>query len=525
MPSSAHIIRANALRIPLADESVDLIVTSPPYWAQRSYRDNGEHYEGQIGSEPHPRYWLDAMFAIMKECWRVLNPGGSCFVNLGDKRAGSGGHNNSGLGPSAKSTLTGSKANRTGTTAGEVKALRRNAPDRYEQAHFGRPKSRQALPERFIIGCEDGLADPDGIGWIYRQCICWEKINGLPESCGDRTRDNFEFIYHLTKSEYYFAAMDEIREPHNDLSWLGRDHGSVRNPDRQDGGKPASTANPLGKLPGSVWRIPSEPLKLPTWRVVRAGRTVQWFTGKEDDAYALALKWMRAMGTSGGRPSLRRVASHFAAFPTELSRRIILGFSPSAICTACGEGRRPVAGKRNVIDHESPNSKGGGRRDLTEPDSNTRGMLAPGRPAMRSEVTILGYACACTPRTSHRGKRGDWRKGREANPSTRAGESETIGALVARRPGGFGTKIPLSEGEWEYHFADWTPPPTQPAVVCDPFSGTGTTIGVAKELGRLGVGFDLSHSYCAVAHWRVDESGQFAKAEQRTWQAAQGSLL
>ena len=47
---SARIIRGNALDLPLADSSVDLICTSPPYFSLRSYQDGGEHYSGQIGS-------------------------------------------------------------------------------------------------------------------------------------------------------------------------------------------------------------------------------------------------------------------------------------------------------------------------------------------------------------------------------------------------------------------------------------------------------------------------------------------
>jgi DNA methylase len=169
MPGSHLVLRGDARRIPIADGSVSLIVTSPPYWAQRSYRDAGGHYDGQIGSELHPRHWLEAMWEVMKECWRVLDDQGSVFVNLGDKRAGSGGHNNNGLG---NSTL-GHHKGCGGPHADRMKATRRNAPDRYEQAHFGRRKSRQLLPERFAIGCEDGLADPEGIGWIVRQVMIW----------------------------------------------------------------------------------------------------------------------------------------------------------------------------------------------------------------------------------------------------------------------------------------------------------------------------------------------------------------
>ena len=63
----AAIVRGNALAIPLGDETVDLIVTSPPYFALRSYRDGGEHYGGQIGSEPSPSAFLEVLWTVTAE--------------------------------------------------------------------------------------------------------------------------------------------------------------------------------------------------------------------------------------------------------------------------------------------------------------------------------------------------------------------------------------------------------------------------------------------------------------------------
>jgi DNA modification methylase len=51
----AVVLHGDAAALHLPDESVDLIVTSPPYFALRSYTDNGgQHYGGQIGSEATP---------------------------------------------------------------------------------------------------------------------------------------------------------------------------------------------------------------------------------------------------------------------------------------------------------------------------------------------------------------------------------------------------------------------------------------------------------------------------------------
>src|SRR3990167_10273828 len=95
---SGEVIRGDARSLPLTDSSVDLIVTSPPYWGQRSYRDGGEHYSGQVGSEASPQQYVAELVNMVDSEWRrVLKPVGSLWLNLGDKYAGSGGHNNAGL--------------------------------------------------------------------------------------------------------------------------------------------------------------------------------------------------------------------------------------------------------------------------------------------------------------------------------------------------------------------------------------------------------------------------------------------
>src|SRR5215831_9694186 len=85
---SAAILRGDARRLPLPDASVDLIVTSPPYFGLRSYTDGGQHYAGQIGSEATPGEWVAALVECTAEWVRVLKPEGSLFVNLGDKYSG-----------------------------------------------------------------------------------------------------------------------------------------------------------------------------------------------------------------------------------------------------------------------------------------------------------------------------------------------------------------------------------------------------------------------------------------------------
>lgn len=473
MTGQAIVIQGDARRLPLPDESVDLIVTSPPYFALRSYRDDGEHYTGQIGSEPTPQEFLEALWECTAEMARVLKPSGSIFVNLGDKYAGSGGHNNSNL---SSSTLTGGRhkgAAETGETrsgsrrfmggggadrrAEQREATRRNAPDAYNKATVGgaRAKSLMLLPHRYAIGCEDLL------GLIVRQDQVWSKPNGLPESVTDRTRRSHEYWFHLVKSPRYFAAVDEIRElqqskgeRHEGASGWNREGVDV--PDYIARGFKTRALDPLGKLPESVWSIPSEPLVVP-----------QWARDKYD------------------------LPEHFAAFPQEWPRRLILGWSPSGICVECGEGRRPVVDKSVLKKQENYRKRPAKGGEL----SHGKGASAAGYIIGREEATIIGYACACTPRAHTR---------YESDPET--------GEVLEADP------------ESLTHLFDENPA-MRPAVVLDPFGGTGTTALVARALGRIGISVDLSHDYCELARWRIFESGHGKKAMARTNAERQGTIL
>lgn len=445
----AIVLQGDALKLPLPDRSVNLIVTSPPYFGQRVYLDNGHAYTGQVGNEATPQEFLEVLWAFMKEAWRVLVDDGMVIVNLGDKRSGSGGANNSGI----------------------SKAGGRGGPRTYTRKAFGRRRSKQLLPHRFAIGCEDGLADPDGIGWVMQQEIVWSKPNGIPDSTPDRSADTHEYWFMFTKLETgFYAAMDLLREQggRNDAPRpLGTRNRTPRHVTATDntGWKSHSVSNhPAGSSPKSVWEIPTEPLHVP------------------DDL---------------------DFEEHYAAFPQEWPRRLILGWSPPGICEECDRGRFPVVEKvltGQRIKH-SP-----GRRDASELSSNERGMNGKA-PYGSNSVSIVGYACDCTPFTLREGE-----GKRDHNEDTRRRGSGKTGWLPDDK-----TAMPKVKPWKEYHFDQWTPAPTRPAVVLDLFGGTGTTAMVARALGRIGISIDLSHSYCELARWRIFESGHWKKTLERTY--------
>lgn len=401
---TAEVIKANALELPLPNESVDLVITSPPYFALRSYRDDGEHYGGQIGSEATPGEFVDALIVATREMMRVLKPSGSMWVNLGDKYAGTGGGN-------GQSGLVGNKPIVGGA---DHRCHPRN--NTKQTSGFVRSKSLMGLPWRYAIRCIDEL------GLILRAEVIWSKPNGLPESVRDRVRRSHEQWFHFVKSPSYFAGIDEVREAHVAVvtgrktdHWRPGPSGMNRSVNvgrTYEDGKPVGefAMSPLGKLPGSVWTVPTEPLKVP----VELG------------------------------------LDHFAAFPTAWPSRIIRGWSPTGICTACGDGRVPV----------TENSKTNAPRPGLV-TAMTAAHGADGREGERPSTiaTITGYACNCPEPTA----------------------------------------------------------PTRPAVVLDPFGGTGTVAMVAKALGRHGISIDLSADYCRLAEWRTNNQKTLFKVRSKVY--------
>lgn len=77
------LVQANALHLPLADESVQCVVTSPPYWGLRDYK-----IIGQLGLERTPEEYVAQIVAVFREVRRVLRDDGTVWLNLGDSYAG-----------------------------------------------------------------------------------------------------------------------------------------------------------------------------------------------------------------------------------------------------------------------------------------------------------------------------------------------------------------------------------------------------------------------------------------------------
>ncbi|MCP5519084.1 MAG: site-specific DNA-methyltransferase [Verrucomicrobiales bacterium] len=163
----------------LPDESVQCVITSPPYWGLRDYG-----VAGQIGLEPTLAAFVNRLTGVFAEVRRVLRPDGTLWLNLGD-----------------------------GYTSGN---RGRRAPDRKNpnRAMNTRPDNPPGLKDKDLLGVPWRLAfGLQQDGWYLRSDVIWHKPNAMPESVQDRPTRAHEYLFMFTKSGRYHYDAGAIREP------------------------------------------------------------------------------------------------------------------------------------------------------------------------------------------------------------------------------------------------------------------------------------------------------------------------
>jgi len=213
----------------MPDESVDMVMTSPPYWALRDYG-----VEGQLGLEPTFTEYITKLCDIFDEVKRVLKKEGTCWVNMGDTYSG-------GVNNNDKKKVDGAK------TIKPIKAV--DVQD----------KCLLQIPSRFAI-------EMCNRGWILRNEIIWHKPNCMPSSVKDRFTVDFEKVFFFTKSKkYYFETQYEPFVENSDMEYrktlrCGRKYG-VKRPYQDN--QPLSYSNPAkpsqGRNKRAVWKITTRP--------------------------------------------------------------------------------------------------------------------------------------------------------------------------------------------------------------------------------------------------------------------------
>lgn len=205
----------------LSDQSVQCVVTSPPYWGLRDYG-----VDGQLGLEKTPEEYVENMVEVFREVKRVLKDDGTLWLNLGD-------------------SYNGASSNRSGQNG--YNDGRENRNKRYSVGGCKglKPKDLVGIPWRVALALQ---AD----GWYLRQDIIWHKPNPMPESVKDRCTKAHEYIFLLSKSAKYYYNADAIKTPLKDQSIrrLLQDIESQKGSDRV----PGKTNGTMKAVGGKDWQ-------------------------------------------------------------------------------------------------------------------------------------------------------------------------------------------------------------------------------------------------------------------------------
>lgn len=324
---------------------------------------------GCLGLEPSPDLYVEHLVDVFREVRRVLRRDGTAWLNLGDSFASDGKWG--------------------GSTGGKhVKALHGQSVGRARRHTGLKPKDLVGVPWLAAFALRDD-------GWWLRRDIVWSKPNPMPESTEDRPTSAHEYVFLLAKSERYYYDADAIREPFqsgpSDLRKMveGRERigglvkasgdpllrasGLTNVGRKRSVGDPTAAAAALAEIARdrrpSGWAESDDrsmvgryPDKRPAgWndgatsedRRGRYKQDVRQSVRGGDRTTGLNARW-DASEDAGTTPLGRNKRSvwtiatqpypgaHFATFPTELVRPMILAGAPERVCSQCGAAWRRI---------------------------------------------------------------------------------------------------------------------------------------------------------------------------------------
>ena len=223
----------------MKDNTIQCVVTSPPYWGLRDYK-----VDGQLGLEKTPEEYVANMAQVFREVRRVLRSDGVLWLNLGDSYAGSA----QGWGHDGKQAAWPKQPTNRGSLnqpLTEVKVGFQRPPGYISsrQPNGLKPKDLVGIPWRVAFALQ---AD----GWWLRSDIIWAKANCMPESVRDRPTRSHEYLFLLTKSAKYYYDADAIKEPClYDVDGTGT---AARKARQSDSNKSMPTQERAGIRPGGL---------------------------------------------------------------------------------------------------------------------------------------------------------------------------------------------------------------------------------------------------------------------------------
>lgn len=366
------LVRADVRRgLPIADKSVQCVVTSPPYWNLRDYQD-----DRQMGSEETPELYVAGMVALFADVWRILRDDGVVWLNLGDTycntdKWGGGGGN------VGKQTLA------ADGSVPSWDAVRRKKP------HIDgiKPKDLVGIPWMVAFALRSA-------GWYLRSDCIWFKRNPMPESTEDRPGKAHEYVFLLTKSDRYFYDHVAVQE-----TAVGGTPGNKTHKGKtayEGGDERHRTKAGLCNMGASETR------NLRTVWDIEEDEWAQFLRWKADQEAAVPDVWDIPLTPFKG--------AHFATMPRALARRCLMaGTSAKGCCPECRtpwerviekdrEPTRPgantkVAEARNKLPAEEPGRSRGAARF----EKSTLGSIAGNRDPQRHTTTTrtVGWEPGC----------------------------------------------------------------------------------------------------------------------------------
>jgi DNA modification methylase len=364
-PGAVHIGSVLDLAGRLEPQSVQTIVSSPPYLWLRDYGVPPSDWPAVtyvplagvgaltvpamtccLGLEPTIEAFIGHLLAIFRALRPALKDDGTCWVNMGDSYATHGG------------------GRAYGSTDGGVG--RADAPGAHRYAPKTMPpKSLLMVPHRLALALQAN-------GWVIRMDCVWKKSSPMPESVTDRPTKSHEYMFLIAKSPQYFYDAEAIKEP-------------------VTGGTPAKGAK--GAPPKAL---------------SKAAHHADSSAKVKNNRSFIEATW--GLVESRNKRSVWEVASaafpdaHYATFPPDLIRPCILaGTSERGECAACG--RAWV----RVVERGEPQRIGGNAgvsvgHAVGPMDRGGHGQWDEGHMPLVRPVTTTGWApqCSCPPGTPTR---------------------------------------------------------------------------------------------------------------------------
>ena len=341
--------------------SVDLVLTSPPFLALRSYlpADHPDKHR-EIGSEPDPATFLDTLLLLTAEWGRVLAPHGSICVELGDTYSGSGGaggdYNPDGLRDGQNGSTGSASRGRVG----------RVGKDRHPDGFSGRsshgapggsgwplPKSLCGIPHLYHLSLAygrnllTGEESPAG-RWRVRNVVAWCRPNPPVGALGDKFRPATSYMTIATRAQRRYFDLDAVRTAYDGPPPSGGTGMKSGVPRAAKG----LESNPAGAPPLDYWVIPTQP-----------------YSG-----------------------------SHYAVYPPALCERPIKAMCPAKVCTVCGAPSERIVEpmqwdrKEHPLEKDGINADGLGSHGDRCANPTTLGFTDCGHDSWRPGVVLDPFA-------------------------------------------------------------------------------------------------------------------------------------